>query len=538
MKEDNWKELVKYSQELDIPPIVLSHYEIPPSVVKYLPEDFVRAQKVIPLAEFCSVLTVAISPKANILNLLDSIKTLTGCEVQPVLSTEEEIIRALDRYYTNKKRKEEVIEEKEEEISIDDIIKEEGWEEIKEEAERVEVSFSSEEKFDIEEAKKLAKHEKIINMVNAIITEALKRRTSDIHIEPFSGEVRLRYRIDGMLQEINKIEKKYEQALVARLKLMSKMDITLRKIPQDGRFTVTFQGEDIDCRVSSLPTHFGEKVVIRLLHRMGVELNIEKLGFSENVLEVLREIIKFSHGVFLLTGPTGSGKTTTLYSLLNFLNTPHRNILTVEDPVEYKLYGITQINVKPEIGLTFAHILRSLLRQAPDIIMIGEIRDLETAQIALKAALTGSFILSTLHTNDAPSAISRLKDMGIEKYLISSALLGAAAQRLCRKICSRCREKVKIEARNICELNLQKDYVYRGKGCNSCGFTGYRGRVPISEILAIDLEIKEMILKEVSLDEIREYARKTLGFLTLKEDGISKIEKGITTPEEVLRVAL
>jgi len=537
MKEDNWKELIEYSQQLDIPPLVLSHYDIPSSVIGYLPEDFVRVQKVIPLAEFCSVLTVAISPKANILNLLDSIKTLTGCEVQPVFSTEEEIMKAIDKYYIQKKE-EEKVEERKEEISIEDVVKEEGWKEIEERVKEIEVSFSGEEKFDIEEAKKLARHEKIINMVNIIITEALKRRASDIHIEPFSGEVRLRYRIDGMLQEINKIEKKYEQALVARLKLMSKMDITLRRVPQDGRFTVTFQGEDIDCRVSSLPTHFGEKIVIRLLHRMGVELNIEKLGFSENVLEVLREILKFSHGVFLLTGPTGSGKTTTLYSLLNFLNTPHRNILTVEDPVEYKLYGITQINVKPEIGLTFAHILRSLLRQAPDIIMIGEIRDLETAQIALKAALTGSFILSTLHTNDAPSAISRLKDMGIEKYLISSALIGVAAQRLCRKICSRCREKIKIDPRTISELNLQKDYVYRGRGCNDCSFTGYRGRVPISEILAVDLEIKEMILKEISLDEIREYAKKELGFLTLKEDGINKIEKGITTPEEVLRVAL
>ncbi len=525
MNDEILTSLIKFSCELDIPLISLSNYKIPSRVINYIPEGFAHSRKVIPLAEICSVLTVAVSSASNLLSLLDDIKTISGCEVLPVLSKEEEIVEAIQKYYRKR----------EEEIEVKKVS--EDWKELKEGAKKLEVAFLKEEKFDVEEAKKLAKDEKIINMVNSIITEALKSRASDIHIEPFSDEVRLRYRIDGVLQEINKIDKKYAPALVARIKLMSKMDITIRRMPQDGRFTVTFQGEDIDCRVSSLPTHFGEKIVIRLLHRMGIELDIEKLGFSSHISETLKKIFKSSHGVFLLTGPTGSGKTTTLYSLLNFLNTPHRNILTIEDPVEYKLYGITQINVKPEIGLTFAHVLRALLRQAPDIIMVGEIRDLETAQIALKAALTGSFILSTLHTNDAPSAISRLKDMGVEKYLISATLIGVAAQRLCRRLCFSCREKVKLNTPLLLGKKISKDYIYQKKGCPNCNFAGFIGRVPIGEILPVDREIKEMILKDVSLDEIRNYAKKNLGFLSLQEDGIKKIEEGLTTIEEVLRVS-
>ena len=517
--------LIKFSYELDIPLISLSNYKIPEEVINYIPEEFARSRKVVPLAEICSILTVAVSTTSNLLALLDDIKTISGCEVLPVLSEEEEIVEAIQKYYG--KRKEEKGLKK---VSED-------WKELKKKAKKLEVSFLKEEKFDIEKAKRLAKDEKIINMVNSIITEALRSRASDIHIEPFLDEVRLRYRIDGVLQEIDKIDKKFAPALTARIKLMSKMDITIRHVPQDGRFTVTFQGEDVDCRVSSLPVHFGEKIVIRLLHRMGIELDIEKLGFSSHVLETLKEIFKSPHGVFLLTGPTGSGKTTTLYSLLNFLNTPHRNILTIEDPVEYKLYGITQINVQPEIGLSFAHVLRALLRQAPDIIMVGEIRDLETAQIALKAALTGSFILSTLHTNDAPSAISRLKDMGVEKYLISATLIGVAAQRLCRRLCFSCREKVKLNSSVLLGKKINKDYIYKRKGCPNCNFTGFLGRVPISEILPIDTEIKEMILEDVSLDEIRKYAKKNLGFLSLQEDGVKKIEQGLTTIEEVLRVS-
>jgi len=525
MNNENLSLLISSSCELDIPLISLSNYKIPKEVINYIPEEFARSRKVISLAEVCSILTVAVSTTSNLLALLDDIRTITGCEVLPVLSKEEEIIEAIQKYYSKR----------EEGLEVRRVSKD--WKELKEGARKLEVSFLKEEKFDVAKAKRFAKDEKIINMANSIITEALKPIESDIHIEPFLDAVRIRYRIDGVLQEINKIDKKYAPALTVRIRLMSKMDITTRNIPQDGRFTVTFQGEDIDCRVSSLPTHFGEKIVIRLLHRMGIELDIEKLGFSSHVLETLKEIFKSPHGVFLLTGPTGSGKTTTLYSLLNFLNTPHRNILTIEDPVEYKLYGITQINVQPEIGLNFAHVLRALLRQAPDIIMVGEIRDLETAQIALKAALTGSFILSTLHTNDAPSAISRLKDMGVEKYLISATLIGVAAQRLCRRLCFSCREKVKLNSSVLLGKKINKDYIYKRKGCPNCNFTGFLGRVPISEILPIDTEIKEMILKDVSLDEIRKYAKKNLGFLSLQEDGVKKIEQGLTTIEEVLRVS-
>ncbi len=516
--------LVELCCELDIPPVNLSHYKIPLKVLDYISEDFARSREVIPLAKICSILTVAISTTANLISVLEDLKVTTGLEIQPVFSSPEKIKEAIEEYYGRKKM----------DGGFENTVKD-----LEEMREKVEFSYLQEEKFNIEELKRLAKDKQIVSIVNSIIVQALQMRASDIHIEPFEEEVRLRYRIDGVLQEINSWERKYERAIATRVKIMAKLDITVRHLPQDGRFTITFKGEDIDSRISVLPVEFGEKIVIRLLHRMGIELDIEKLGISPSVVKSLQKIINHPSGLFLITGPTGSGKTTTLYSILVHLNTPNRNILTIEDPVEYHLSGVTQINVKPEIGLTFASSLRAILRQAPDVIMVGEIRDLETAQIAMRAALTGSFILSTLHTNDALSTISRLKDIGVEKYLISSSLKATAAQRLCRKICPYCKKEVKVNTKEIAGLYPFKEKVatfWKGEGCVKCNHTGYLGRIPIMEMAVFDVTIKEMILKEASLDEITDYAEKELNFVNLRKDGVSKAIKGETSIEEVVKV--
>ena len=369
------------------------------------------------------------------------------------------------------------------------------------------------------------------------MTQALKKRASDIHIEPEEDCLRIRYRIDGSLYDIFKLPQENQNAILARIKIISNLDITESRIPQDGRFRVKFEGREIDFRVSSLPTTFGQKFVLRALDKSNLSIGLDQLGFSERPLEVFKEATNKPFGMILVTGPTGSGKSTTLYSVLSQLNTAERNIITIEDPVEYQIEGITQIQVKPEIGLDFVSGLRSLLRQSPDVIMIGEIRDAESADIAVKAALTGQMLLSTLHTNDALSSITRLVDMGIEPFLVASSLIMLCAQRLCRRICLKCREPIDIPDKFLESIGFnEKVTFYTAKGCKYCNDTGFYGRIAILEAIMINDALREMIMKSKPMDEIKQYAIMKCGMKTLRDDAYLKVKMGLTTLDEVIRV--
>jgi type IV pilus assembly protein PilB len=378
----------------------------------------------------------------------------------------------------------------------------------------------------------------VVRLVNSIISQAIVEGASDIHIEPMEDSVRVRYRIDGILHEKQRLSKKIQPGIIARFKIISNMDIAERRIPQDGRISLKFEGRPVDFRVSSLPSIFGEKIVLRILDKTSSIKPLEQLGFSHENLEKFKHIIGQPYGMILISGPTGSGKTTTLYSILNTLNTPTKNIITVEDPVEYQLKGINQVQVNDKAGLTFANALRAILRQDPNIILIGEIRDRETAQIAIEAALTGHLVLSTIHTNDSASIPTRLIDMGIEPFLVASSLIGATAQRLVRKICPKCKEPQTPSKEVLEHLGFRVDEgvtFYKGAGCDNCNHTGYKGRVAISEILPITPEIQRLILKQASSKEILTEAKR-LGMKTLLDDALMKAAEGVTTLEEVIRV--
>ena len=481
------------SKELSMPAIDLSKYKVDEDCVNLIPEVMARQYKVIPLCRFTDTLIVAMADPLNIF-AVDDLKALTKFKVEPVLGTETGILDAIDRCYDSEDR------------SLSDAIK-------NAEDSNLEVISIAKEEFDISEAVLEGETPPIVKMVNLIIQEALRKRASDIHVESEEDYLRVRYRIDGNLQEALKIPKKNQNAVLARLKIMSGMNITESRMPQDGRFKIRLQKKEVDFRVSMLPTAFGGKVVLRALDKANLSMGLDALGFSSDTLARFKEAIAKPFGMILVTGPTGSGKSTTLYSVINQMNTLDKSIITIEDPVEYQVEGITQIQANSDIGLTFANGLRSLLRQSPDIIMIGEIRDFETADIAIKASLTGQLVLSTLHTNDAPTAISRLIDMGVEPFLIASSIVLVAAQRLCRVICKSC----------------------KGKGCNKCNSTGYLGRIAILEALAVDDKIREMIIESASVDDIRNYAV-SKGMKTLREDGMEKYKNGVTTMEEVARV--
>ncbi|PKN32953.1 MAG: type II secretion system protein GspE [Deltaproteobacteria bacterium HGW-Deltaproteobacteria-19] len=391
---------------------------------------------------------------------------------------------------------------------------------------------------DVGHLKDLASEAPIIKLVNLLITRALESRASDIHIEPFEDELKIRYRIDGVLHEIETMPKKLQAAIVSRIKIMSRLNIAERRLPQDGRIRIRAGEKEIDLRVSTVPVLHGEGVVMRILDKEGVVIDLDRLGFSADILEQFRQLIRKPHGILLVTGPTGSGKTTTLYGALDKINTPDRKIITVEDPVEYQLKGVNQIQVKPAIGLTFATTLRHIVRQDPDVIMIGEIRDLETAEIAVQSALTGHMVFATLHTNDAPSAVTRLLDLGMESFLLSSTIRGILAQRLVRVICPNCRERddsaFTIEERAL--FGLSADTVlYRGRGCETCTWTGYYGRQGVFELMAMDDELRRLVLRNADANELRQRARE-LGMKTLLEDGADKVRRGVTTLQEVFRV--
>jgi general secretion pathway protein E len=391
---------------------------------------------------------------------------------------------------------------------------------------------------DIGHLKDLASEAPIIKLVNLLFARALESRASDIHIEPYDDELKIRYRIDGVLNTVETAPKKLQAAIVSRIKVMAKLNIAERRLPQDGRIRIKVGDREIDLRVSTIPVIYGESVVMRILDKESIVIDLALLGFPEDTLAQLNKLIQRPNGIILVTGPTGSGKTTTLYGALDKINSPERKIITVEDPVEYQLKGINQIQVKPQIGLTFAGTLRHIVRQDPDVIMIGEIRDLETAEIAVQSALTGHLVFSTLHTNDAPSAITRLLDLGVERFLLSSTIRGILAQRLVRVICPHCKEKdpSAAGAEELAPFGLgAQAELYRGKGCEKCTFTGYRGRAGVFELLVVDDEIRKLILRNADANELREMARKR-GMKTILEDGAAKVAKGTTTLSEIFRV--
>jgi len=517
------------SEQLYVPTLHLKKYRFDPDIISLIPERIARQYNLIPLSRMGNTLTVAMSDPLNIF-ALDDLKVFTGCDIDTVLSSEEEIAMVIDIQYR--------IEAKD----MQQILEEASFNQPN--LEQKEIELLKQQEIELSSAVQESQKAPIVELVDLMLTQALKKRASDIHIEPQHDSLRIRYRIDGALYDIFGIPKLNQNAVLARVKIISNLDITENRIPQDGRFKVKFENREVDFRVSSLPTTFGQKFVLRLLDKTNLSIGLDKLGFTAQPLSVFKEAIAKPFGMILVTGPTGSGKSTTLYSVLNQLNTPERNIITIEDPVEYQIEGITQIQVKQDIGLDFASGLRSLLRQSPDVIMIGEIRDAETADIAIKAALTGQLVLSTLHTNDAISSITRLIDMGAEPFLVASSLIMLCAQRLCRKICNECRKVTdvpkdfleKIGFFNIAPESQGKVNFYTAKGCKYCNDTGFYGRIAILEAILIDDNMREMIIKKKPLDEIKQYAVETCKMLTLRDDAFLKVKQELTTLDEALRI--
>jgi len=513
------------SKALFIPYLELAKYKVDPKVVELLPEKIARQYKVVALSRIGNVLTVAMSDPMNIF-AIDDLRMLTGHDIDIVLAGEKEIIKVLDKSFggaTTADDMQSVLEEEGETAAGVEVVKVDGTLELGSV---------------LEESAKAP----IVKICDLMITEALKRRASDIHIEPLERELRVRYRVDGHLFDVFKLPKKNQNAILARVKIISGLDITEARLPQDGRFKVKLRDREIDFRVSALPTTFGQKFVLRTLDRSKLSIGLEALGLSPEPLRLFNEAVNKPYGMVLVTGPTGCGKSTTLYSILNKLNLPERNVITIEDPVEYQLEGITQITARPEIGLTFATGLRSVLRQSPDIVMVGEIRDSETADIAVKASLTGQLVLSTLHTNDATGAITRLIDMGIEPFLVASSLIATSAKRLCRRVCPACREAIDIPKETWKKLGIDRvlkdgktPQFAKGKGCAQCNQVGYYERIGIHEVLLIDDAIRDFIIKRASTDQIKEFAVKERGMLTLRDDAMLKVVEGVTTLEEALR---
>ncbi len=515
-----------HAEQLGIPFLELGQISVDEDVAKAIPQSVVQRYNAVPIRRSGNRLTVAMTDPQNVF-ALDDIRLITGYEIDPMLATPDDISALLS--------------------SADDGV---GQEEIDTALQALDGSIDTAVAEDMDLASAGAEEDvgraqmedeaPIIRVVNVVIQQAIKDRASDIHVEPDRRGVRIRYRIDGVLHEVMRVPKYVHAPLVSRIKIMGDMNIAERRLPQDGRIHIRHEGRDYDLRVSSLPTVFGEKVVMRILDQSSVLIGLNKLGMFAETQAQLESIIVQPNGMILSTGPTGSGKTTTQYSILNKINSVERNILTIEDPVEYQLPGLSQVHVNRKAGLTFASAMRSFLRQDPDIIMVGEIRDLETAETAVQASLTGHLVLSTLHTNDAPSAITRLMDMGVEPFLIASSIIGILAQRLGRRICPNCKEPYKppIEALHRVGFNvedMENVVFYRGRGCEQCRHTGYKGRQGIYEMMLINEEIQDLTVKRAPLSEIRAAALAN-GMKTLKMDGFQKVLEGITTVEEVMRV--
>lgn len=506
-------------KQLNIAYVKPSDIELNPEIVKLIPLDIAKKFNVIAIGKIKKTLIVALSDPRNIY-VLDALKFITGYTIQPVICSESSIQKAIDELYQDKGNLEEIIKD----------LGEDG----------LEIIESDQELSDEVDLQSMIEDKPLVRLVDSILSEAINKGASDIHIETYEKKVRVRYRIDGELVEVSQIPFKYRAAIVSRVKIMADLDISERRLPQDGRIKVKLRGRAIDLRLSVLPTIFGEKVVMRILDPQSLMVDLTKLGFPEAALKSFSKAISLPYGMILVTGPTGSGKTTTLYSALKTISTPNVNIMTAEDPVEFNFEGINQVLVKSGIGLTFAASLRSFLRQDPDIIMVGEIRDLETAEIAIRAALTGHLVFSTLHTNDAPSTINRLVDMGIPEYLVASGTRLIMAQRMVRKICTRCKEEVEnpeelLSHLDLAEEDLRGRRIYRGRGCATCTKSGYSGRTGIFEVMPVSSRIESMIVARAPEQEIREQAIKE-GMMTLRVAAVEKLFNGITSIEEVLAV--
>ena len=500
----------------------LGEMRLADDVISAVPRHIAKKYSVVPLYRHDDTVTVALSDPSD-LDTLDSLRHLLNMEVEPRVASPDDIEEALGRYYGGAQ-----------ENSVDKMIQDitEGEIQI---STLAEVSAA-------DDGSVVDADAPIIKLVNTIIVDAFKARSSDIHLEPLAKKFRLRYRIDGMLHEMKAPPKRLQAAILSRLKIMSNMSIAERRVPQDGRIQTAVGGKTIDLRVSCIPTNHGESIVMRILDKEGLKLGLAELGFFTDDQQTFEKLIGLPDGILLVTGPTGSGKTTTLYAVLNYINRPDRKIITVEDPVEYQLSGINQVQVNEAVGLTFAAALRSMLRQAPNVIMLGEIRDLETATIAINASLTGHLVFSTLHTNDAPSAVTRLIDIGAKPFLVASSARALMAQRLVRRVCRRCGAPyvptdAELRALNINPSNTANATFMKGKGCNECNKTGYRGRFGIFEVFVVDDEIRKLIYDKVPSSELRSRARE-MGMRTLREDGARKVLAGLTSPEEVIRATL
>lgn len=514
--------ILALSEGLGMPLIDLKRFKIEQEIVKIIPIDVSRHYQIIPISKIGDSITVAMADPLNIF-AIDHVKSLTGYKINPIISSSHDILQTIELYYPDTAKD-----------IVDDLVKEmstSSIELIKEEREALPSD---------QELSRISQEAPAIKIMNMLLEEAVKKRASDILIEPLNTKLRVRFRIDGVLQEQQSPQMNMHHLIVSRIKVISDLNIAEHRLPQDGRFKVKMLGKEVDFRISVLPSSFGEKVAIRVLDKSQATLDIEKLGFSEDVVSNLKKVAVLPHGMILVCGPTGSGKTTTLYSILKFVDSPRKNLVTVEDPVEFQLGGINQVTAKPDIGLTFAGALRSILRQDPNVIMIGEIRDFETVDIGIKSALTGHLVISTLHTTTAAGAIARLINMGIEPFLIDSSLVCVLAQRLVRKICSSCKEVYKIDSKIIDSLKLpasitKENEFFRGKGCPQCFNLGYAGRVSIGEILMLTPKIKELILHRSQEHLIKRQARSE-GMHTLRENGLAMALKGVTTLEEIVRV--
>lgn len=515
--EQNLIEALEF--QLGIPHVVLAKREISPEVLAAVPDHMAKKYKVFPVERKDNRLVLGMLDPTDVL-ALDNLRLLLNMEIQPVIVTEEDLERALSKYYGIKGTVAEVFKD-------------------------LDIEFEEEQKEEEPEVEALVEDAPIVRLVNLIISQAVKERASDVHLEPSEKELIVRYRVDGVLRQVMSSPKNTQAAIISRVKIISGMNIAEKRLPQDGRIQLRVEGIPVDLRVSCIPTVHGEKVVMRILFKSSVLTKMERLGFLPETLEKFRRIYRQPHGIILVTGPTGSGKSTTLSAVLNELNTPEVNIMTVEDPVEYQIPGVNQVQVNQKAGLTFAAALRSFLRQDPDIIMVGEIRDTETARIATQAALTGHLVLSTLHTNDAPSSVTRLIDMEIEPFLVASTVIGVVAQRLVRGVCEGCKEPYRLEPaepyyqgvkENLPDYPDEQLIFYRGKGCRQCSGTGHARRLAVHEILLLDQNLRILISKDIPAGALKEEALKA-GMKTLFQDGLLKALQGKTTLEEVVRAS-
>jgi type IV pilus assembly protein PilB len=514
------------SRHFGVPSVDLRHIELDDAVLNIIPADVARKYTVLPVSKTGARVTIAMIDPTNVF-AMDDIKFMTGYDVEPVVASEPALRAAIDRYYgsTHAVELKRVMDSLEGQTDQDLEVLEE------------------EEEVDLEALEEGAEDAPVVRLVNIIMTDAIKRGASDIHIEPYEKEFRVRYRIDGVLYEMMNPPLKLREAIISRTKIMAKLDIAEKRLPQDGRIKIKTRvfgrAKDLDFRVSVLPTLFGEKIVLRLLDKDNLNLDLSKLGFESESLRVFENAILQPYGMVLVTGPTGSGKTNTLYSALSRLNNTDVNIITAEDPVEFNLLGVNQVQMKEAIGLNFAAALRSFLRQDPDIILVGEVRDFETAEVAIKAAMTGHLVLSTLHTNDAPSTVNRLMNMGVEPFLVATSVHCVVAQRLVRKVCRSCKEPVQSSPAALMNIGFSEAeastlQLFRGRGCDRCSNTGYKGRTGLYEVMAIGEEVRELILSGASAYELRQKALQQ-GMISLRHSGLEKIRSGVTSVEEVMR---